>query len=173
MTRGRLIWLVVGLGCAGALSWGLEHLGLLGLPAALRLGGGLGAGLVLFAVLPGLWPGVARRSALEEALDAPLPAGPARPRSLRDVEMTLRLATSKGGGREVYFRLRPLLRRLAEQRLRAQHLVELDGPSPRAEELLGGDLWELLREGAPAPEQGGGGVAVAKLAKWVERLEGL
>ncbi|GEM_PF-3037904 len=169
----RALWVLAGLAAAGAGSWGLYYAGALGAAAALRLGGGLGAGVVLLAVLPALWPGVARRSALEAALSAPPPPGPARPRSLRDLEVTLRLAASRQGGQDVYFRLRPLLRRVAERRLRAGRLVELDAEPVRAKALLGDELWELLRPDASPPAQGARGAPVSTLAEWVERLEGL
>jgi len=173
MKPGRLLLAGLALAVAGALSWALAYSGVLGPPAALRLGGGLGAGVVLLTGLPGLWPGTARRSALDEALDLPPPARPPRPRSLRDVEVTLRLATSSQGGRDAYYRLRPLLRRLAERRLLVRHLVELDAQPGLARELLGADLWELVREGVAPPERAGRGVAVAKLASWVDKLESL
>lgn len=171
MKRGRTFTLLLELVAAGVGSWALYYTGSIGAAAALRLGGGLCAGLVLLTVLPALWPGSSRGSALEEALDAPPPAGPGRPRSLRDLEMTVRLACSKQGGRDVYYRLRPVLRPLAEHRLRARGVGDLG--SPAARELLGEELWQLVRPDAGEAEQGNRGLSPGKLAEWVETLESL
>ena len=174
MTRGRAFALVLALLAAGAGTWALYDTGKIGAASALRLGGGVCAGLVLLGVLPALWPKGPGRQALEEALDSPEPVGPERPRSLKDVELAVRLACSRNGEYDVYYRLRPVLRDLAEQRLRSHRLIDLDGGANAARELLGEDLWELVRSDAPPPqERSGRGVSVSRLAQWVERLEAL
>jgi hypothetical protein len=170
--KGRAVWLLFGVAAASAGSWGLYYSGALGAAAALRLGDGLCVGLVALALLPWMWPPTGKRSPLEEALDAAPPSGPERPRSLRDIEMTVRLSCSKQGGRDLYYRLGPDLRRIAEHRLRARGVTVLD--SAQARDLLGEDLWELVRPGARGPEPGPGrGLAPSTLARWVERLESL
>jgi hypothetical protein len=174
MTRGRAFAIVLALLGAGAGTWALYDTGKLGAASALRLGGGICTGLVLLGVLPALWPKGPGRPALEEALDSPEPVGPERPRSLKDVELAVRLACSRNGEYDVYYRLRPVLRDLAEQRLRSHRLIDLDGNVKAARGLLGDDLWDLVRSDAPAPrERSGRGVAVSRLAEWVERLEAL
>ncbi len=174
MSRGRAFALALSVLVAGAGSWGLYYSGALGAASALRLGGGLCAGLILLGVLPALWPKDRGRFALEEALDSPPPAPPERPRSLRDTELALRLACSRQGAYDLHYRLRPLLRRLAGHLLRVHRLVDLDRDQAAARELLGEDLWQLVRPDASAPNQRGGrGVAPSRLARWVERLESL
>ena len=177
MTRSRTFALVVGLLAAGAGSWALYYTNQLGAASALRLGGGLCAGVVLLAVLPATWPqtreGTAR-SPLEEALDAPPPARPEQPRSLRELEFAVRLASSRDGAHDVYYRLRPRLRELAEHRLRNHRLVDLDRDESAARELLGEELWQLLRAGAPSPEdRSGRGAPASTQARWAEKLESL
>lgn len=174
MTRWRAFGLALLVLAAGAGSWALYYTGQLGAASALRLGGGLCAGLALLGLLPALWPKGLARSALEEALDNPPPPEPERPRSLRDVELALRLASSRDGAHDVYYRLRPLLRRVAEQRLRSHRLVDLDADTKAARELLGDDLWELLRGDAVPPWDGSRrGAPVARLSQWTDKLEQL
>lgn len=174
VTVGRVFALVVSVLVAGAGSWALYYTGKLGAASAFRLGGGLCAGLVLVGVLPALWPRGPGRAALEEELDSPAPGGPERPRSLRDIELALRLACSRNGAYDVHYRLRPLLRHLAEQRLRAHRMVDLDAQAKAARELLGDDLFDLVRADAPPPaDRSGRGVAVSRVARFTDKLESL
>jgi len=174
VTRRRAFALVLLVLATGAGSWALYYTGNLGAASALRLGGGLCTGLALLGLLPALWPKGAGRGALEDALDSPPPPEPERPRSLRDIELALRLASSRDGAHDVYYRLRPLLRRLADQRLRSRRLVDLGTDTKGARELLGDDLWELLREEAAPPwDRSRRGAPVARLAQWTDKLEQL
>ena len=74
---------------------------------------------------------------------------------------------------DLHYRLRPLLRDLAADRLSAGHGVSLDGQPERAQQLLGEELWELVRVDREVGRRSGPGVAPAALAGFVQRLEEL
>jgi hypothetical protein len=74
---------------------------------------------------------------------------------------------------DLHYRLRPLLRELAADRLSAGHGVSLDREPDRAQRLLGDELWELVRADRQVGRRTGLGVAPAELAGFVERLEAL
>jgi hypothetical protein len=74
---------------------------------------------------------------------------------------------------DLHYRLRPLLRDLAADRLSAGHGVSLDGQPERAQRLLGEELWELVRADREVGRRSGPGVAPGVLAGFVERLEEL
>jgi len=74
---------------------------------------------------------------------------------------------------DLHYRLRPLLRDLAADRLSAGHGVSLDGQPERAQQLLGEELWELVRADREVGRRSGPGVAAAALTGFVERLEEL
>jgi len=87
------------------------------------------------------------------------------------IERELEMATQSAF--DTHYRLRPLLRELAETRL-AQHGVELDGPGGRAEELLGPDGWDLVRPDLVRPaEHHAAGVRLATVDRAVTALEEL
>jgi hypothetical protein len=71
-------------------------------------------------------------------------------------------------------RLLPLLRTAAAARLGARHGVELERRPEAAREVLGEDVWELLRPDRPKPEdRHGPGVPRARIERVIERLESL
>jgi hypothetical protein len=74
---------------------------------------------------------------------------------------------------DLHYRLRPLLRDLAADRLSASHGVSLDGQPEQAQLLLGEELWELVRADREVGRRSGPGVEPAALAGFVERLEKL
>jgi hypothetical protein len=74
---------------------------------------------------------------------------------------------------DLHFRLRPLLRDLARERLHASHGVELDREPERARPLLGDDLWEVVRPEREVGRRDGPGLPQASLAQLVGRLEAL
>ena len=70
-------------------------------------------------------------------------------------------------------RLRPLLRDVADHRLRRRG-VFLDEQPAQAQALLGEDLYDLVRPDRPVPDdRHGPGLAVAEVASVVDRLERL
>ena len=74
---------------------------------------------------------------------------------------------------DLHYRLRPLLRDLAADRLSAGHNVSLDGQPERAQQLLGEELWELVRADREVGRRSGPGVEPAVLTVFIERLEAL
>jgi hypothetical protein len=87
------------------------------------------------------------------------------------IERELEMATQSAF--DTHYRLRPLLRELAETRL-ARRGVDLDAPGGRAEELLGPDAWELVRPDLVRPaEHHAAGVRLASVDRAVTALEEL
>jgi hypothetical protein len=71
-------------------------------------------------------------------------------------------------------RLLPLLRATASARIAARHGFELARRPDEARELLGDDVWELLRPDRPAPDdRHGPGVPRKRIAAVIERVESL
>jgi len=171
--RSRVVLLVLGILVTTAGSWALYFFGPLTATAALRLGCGLGVGLIFLVVLPSLWPERLGRSELEEALRPQQRRGRDQPRSLRQVEVAVRLSVSKTSAHELHYRLRPVLRELSVSRLR-RHQVDLDTAPARARAALGEELWQLVRADRPAPDDPNArGVPLATLGSMVEHLESL
>lgn len=92
---------------------------------------------------------------------------PERLRQLEEIEHAAAFALSTAF--DVHYRLRPHLARVANHRLAAR------GSRPaQAAELLGPDLWELVRPDREAPaDRHGRGIDLARLAAMVERLDTL
>jgi hypothetical protein len=87
------------------------------------------------------------------------------------IERELEMATQSAF--DTHYRLRPLLRELAETRL-ARRGVDLDAPEGRAEELLGPDAWEIVRPDLVRPtEHHAAGVRLAAVDRAVTALESL
>ena len=173
MKRSRVAIVVLGILAASAGSWALYYFGPLTATAALRLGFGLAVGLIFLVVLPSIWPQRLGRSELEEALRPRRRTGRDQPRSLRQVEVAVRLSVSKTGAHELHYRLRPVLRELSISRLR-RHQVDLDTAPVVARAALGEELWQIVRPDRPAPDDPNGrGVALGALGSMVERLESL
>jgi hypothetical protein len=111
---------------------------------------------------------VESRSALAAALEHEAEP-PLRPAELVRLEREATLAVSSAF--DLHYWLRPALRTIAEDRL-ARHGLELDAGGPAVEEVLGEELWELvrpdraarLRRDEPSLKPGG-------LRRVVERLE--
>lgn len=90
---------------------------------------------------------------------------------LARIERELEMATESAF--DTHYRLRPLLRELAEARL-ARRGVELDGSGGRAPELLGPDAWELVRPDLDRPARHhAAGVQLATIERAVTALEQL
>jgi hypothetical protein len=94
---------------------------------------------------------------------------PQRPADLERVERALVARTAA----DVHVPLRPLLREIA-QPLAWRHGVRLDHDPERACELLGPDLWEIVRPERPRPEDlRAPGLAPEELEQIIARLEEL
>jgi hypothetical protein len=87
------------------------------------------------------------------------------------IERELEMATQSAF--DTHYRLRPLLRELAETRLERRG-VDLDAPGGRAEELLGPDAWEIVRPDLVRPaEHHAAGVRLDAVDRAVTALEAL
>lgn len=90
---------------------------------------------------------------------------------LEKIERELEMATQSAF--DTHYRLRPLLRELAATRL-ARRGIELDTPGGRAPELLGPDLWEIVRPDlVRPPEHHAAGARLATIERAVASLEQL
>ncbi len=95
----------------------------------------------------------------------------ARPSSLARVEREVTLAT--GTAFDVHFRLRPLLRDLAAG-LVLRRGVDLERSPDRARELLGPDVWALVRPDVEPPDdRSAPGVPIAAIERALDDLEAL
>ena len=74
---------------------------------------------------------------------------------------------------DLHYRLRPLLRQVAGDRLHGRYGVELDRDPERARQLLGDQLWQLVSADREVGRRTGPGLPAAELAAHVERLEAL
>jgi hypothetical protein len=112
---------------------------------------------------------VEQSSGLVEAM-AREPRSPARPPDLERTERMLSMASTTAF--DLHFRLRPVLREVAEQRLADRRGLRLDSGDPRVEEACGEDLWEVVRPDREAPDHRFlPGLPPAALHRVVERLE--
>jgi hypothetical protein len=129
-------------------------------------------GIALLAVSSALGDVAPREdeSLLEEAMEPEQPE-PARIAELERLEREVALAASREF--DLHFRLRPVLREIAESRLERRG-VQLDSESPRVRELLGDDLWALTAaDREPPADRQAPGIGLEDLERTVERLERL
>jgi hypothetical protein len=129
-------------------------------------------GVALLAVSSALGEVAPREdeSLLEEAM-APEQPDPARIPELERLEREVALAASREY--DLHFRLRPVLRQIAEARLERRG-VRLDSESPRVHELLGDELYALTAaDREPPADRQAAGLPLADLERTVERLERL
>lgn len=96
---------------------------------------------------------------------------PARPADLRRLEI---LVTSLGlSAADTHMLLRPLLGEIAAVELNGRGLRLVRNPD-EARELLGDEVWEIVRPGRPTPaDPRGRGVTLEELARMTDRLERL
>jgi hypothetical protein len=105
------------------------------------------------------------------AFDRP-PEKPPRPEPIAELQRTDRaLVLGAANAFDLHHRLRPLLRDLAAERLYAHHGVELDRDQERARELLGDELWDVVRPGRTLRERSGPGLSTGEAARLVRALE--
>ena len=85
-------------------------------------------------------------------------------------EVALGLTTSF----DLHFRLRPTLRRIASELLRARRGIDLDGSPQAARRALGDETWELVRDDREPPlDRFGRGLELDSLRRVVVSLEAL
>ena len=119
------------------------------------------------------------RRSLPERTTSPVDAALARrPRPVIRVpelekierEVTLGLTTAF----DLHFRLRPTLRRIAYELLRARRGIDLDANPAAARRALGDETWELVREDREPPhDRFGPGIRLESLRQVVVSLEAL
>jgi hypothetical protein len=108
-------------------------------------------------------------SSFDEAL-RPEPVAHERPAELVRLEREVVLASARAF--DLHFRLRPLLREIADHRLRRRHGSGLDESGEGPREALGEPAWQLLRPDLPTPEDRlGPGLPLAELRRVVDALE--
>lgn len=114
----------------------------------------------------------ARTSALAAALNRRRAPEPHRPHGLVAIERLVILA--EAAAFDLHYRLRPILREIAVQRLADSRGLRLDGGGPQVEQILGEGLWELVRPERPGPESRfDPGVRSQDLRHAIERLESI
>jgi hypothetical protein len=109
------------------------------------------------------------RSAFDEARRA-RPRPPERPRELAKLEREVVLAATSAF--DVHFRLRPLLRDVAEHRLASRRGLDLDSGSASVRAALGSERWEIVRPDRPPPrDRLAPGLSLPRLRAAVDVLE--
>ncbi|MEX2211106.1 MAG: hypothetical protein WD689_05015 [Gaiellaceae bacterium] len=128
-------------------------------------------GLVLLVLVQATATALPRsgRSRLERAL-RPQSRPAARPEDLASLERRLTFATETAF--EVHYRLRPVLRQIAQYRLSSHRGIELDDDPEEAREVLGPSAWELVRpDREPPADRLGPGHPLPDLRAAVDALE--
>jgi hypothetical protein len=111
------------------------------------------------------------RGRFEAALRRPAATAP-QPVELLRMERDLELGIAGAG--HAHHRLLPILREAASARLASRHGIELDRRPDAARELLGEDVWELLRPDRPEPaDRFDPGVPRERVAAAIGRVESL
>jgi hypothetical protein len=109
------------------------------------------------------------RSPFESALR------PSKPRSRRPPELVRlehRLALAASTAFDVHYRLRPIVREIAAERVWSKHAVDLDSEVGRAESLLAPEIWELVRpDRAPPIDPFARGLGLGGIEAVVAKLE--
>ena len=125
--------------------------------------------LALGVALERLRRDLPRRASSFDAAFAPRGTSRARPASLARAEREVTLAT--GTAFDVHFRLRPMLQSLSAGLL-LRRGVDVERDPARAAELLGPDVWELVRPDRPAPDdRTAPGVSIETVERVVADLE--
>jgi hypothetical protein len=102
------------------------------------------------------------------------PPRPEEPPTIAELDRFDRLVVLGTGNEfDLHYRLRPLLRQLASDRLYARHGIELDRDPERAGALLGDELAALLSPDRKLGRRSASGIDPAELARDVDRLEQL
>lgn len=99
---------------------------------------------------------------------------PERSESIAELERIDRLVVlGSATAFDLHYRLRPLLRQLTRERLRAAHGVDLDALPAAAQRHLGAALWELVRPDREPGNKRAAGIPLPELTAVVEELEAL
>ncbi len=110
-------------------------------------------------------------------LRSPFERDPAKPEEqppIAELDRFDRLVVLGTGNEfDLHYRLRPLLRQLAADRLYARHGIELDRDPERAQPLLGDELAALVDPDRKLGRRSASGIDPAELARDVDRLEQL
>ncbi len=119
-----------------------------------------------------------RRSLPEQGaspVDAALNRRPRKPERIPELEKIEREVTlGQATAFDLHFRLRPTLRRIASELLRARRGIDLDTSPEAARRALGDEAWELVRPDREQPlERFGRGIELASLRNVVASLEAL
>jgi len=110
-------------------------------------------------------------SAIAAALERDEPAA-VRPPDLERTERMLTMAATTAF--DLHFRLRPVLREVAEQRLADRRGLRLDSGDARVQAACGEELWEVVRPEREAPDHRSlPGLPAEALHRVVERLESI
>jgi hypothetical protein len=108
------------------------------------------------------------RSPFDPRQDPPVPTVPIA--ELERIDRLVVLGSSNSF--DLHFRLRPLLREVAAERLHSRG-VPLDREPERARELLGDEVWELVRADRELSQRSGPGIGLTDLDRVVSALERL
>jgi hypothetical protein len=112
-----------------------------------------------------------RRTSAFEAASKPIRA---REAALAEIELNERLVTfSSWIAGEFHFRLRPLLRQIARDRLSVQLGVDLDAQPEVARRLLGGPAWEAIQPVEEPRDRHARGPSLAEIDRMIGALEAL
>jgi hypothetical protein len=110
-------------------------------------------------------------------LRSPFERNPAKPEEappIAELDRFDRLVVLGTGNEfDLHYRLRPLLRQLAADRLDARHGIDLDREPERAQPLLGDELEALVSPDRELGRRTAAGIDRVELARDVERLEQL
>jgi hypothetical protein len=99
---------------------------------------------------------------------------PTPPEPIAELERIDRLLVlGSSNSFDVHYRLRPLLRGLASERLHARHGVELDRDPEQARSLLGDELWDVVRPDRELDQRSGPGLPLPDVERLVTTLEEL
>ena len=109
-------------------------------------------------------------SAYDRAVAARGVPQPSRPATLERVEREVVL--SSGSAFDLHVRLRARLRAIVEHRLAAHRGLDLDAGTAETRNLLGDDLWELVRPDRPMPtDRLAPGLQVRRQRDLLDRVE--
>jgi len=133
--------------------------------------------LVLAAIAVGSLVGSFRTFEPEAWILSPFeraPEKPEEPQPIAELDRIDRLVVLGAANEfDLHYRLRPLLRQIAAERLYGRRGVDLDRDPERAKPLLGDELWEVVRPDRKVGRRAGPGLPAAELAGHVARLEQL